>query len=190
MIRRRGKRGPYARAHRRKMRWSQFELRVLHRYWGELQPRRLRARLPGRSWVAIFRMAATEGLTLGVPRGYVSLHDAARRLGYSHASVVRALAQRAGVEVFRHDCKLRPSDTGKAYVEWDAILSASEREVRELEVLGPAAVRRGINAGRLWTWVRDEGLLPPLPEGRARRGPVRLPTAVIDDLVARHRSAA
>lgn len=172
-----------AKPSRHKCRWTAFEVRVLTRHWGELAPRLLRARLPGRSWLGIYRRAQSLGLRTGVPQGWVSLCRAANLLGYSHASVVRALAARARVAVRTNPCRRRCLRADRHYVEWDAILAAAERENCEMEVIGPAAKRRGINTGQLWRWCNAAGLLPPVPEGRRNRSPVRLPTAVIDRLV-------
>lgn len=185
LLRRLAKSSRRARPSRHKCRWSTFEVRTLSRHWGALAPRLLRARLPGRTWLGIYRQAQSLGLPTGIPQGWVSLCRAAKRLGYSHASVVRALAARARVAVRTNPCRRWCLRADRHYVEWDAILRAAERENRDLEVIGPAATRRGIATGRLWQWCHDADLLPPVPEGRRRRSPVRLPSAVIDRLVAK-----
>lgn len=183
LLRRLAKSSRRARPSRHKCRWTTFEVRTLARHWGELAPRLLRARLPGRSWLGIYRQAQSLGLPTRAPRGWVSLCRAAALLGYSHASVVRALAARAHVAVRTNPCRRWCLRADRRYVAWDAIRAAAERENCDIEVIGPAAKRRGVNAGQLWRWCNEAGLLPPVPEGRLHRSPVRLPTAVIDRLV-------
>lgn len=173
--------------------WTDAEDATLVREWGEVCPRVLMGKLPGRSWAAIRQRAAKVlGLETGVPQGSVSIEEAARRLGYESGSFVLRLAARTGVTIRKHP---RPRDTGprvagRRIVEWDSIRDAFTTEQRETESVAGAARTRGLCNIRLWRWLRAAGVLPELQPGAAKRGAMHLPSEVIDAVVAARRPAS
>jgi hypothetical protein len=181
-------RQPYHRS-RHRIEWTREENSILTREWGEVCPRVLMSKLPGRTWTAIL-IHAKDGLHLpmGVPQGEVSLTEAARRLGFHSAITVRKLAKRHGIAIRLHP---RPASTGvktcgRRCVEWDAIRDACAEETRHVETVRAAAEARGLSGATLWRWLRDAGVLPPRGEGEAHRsrGFLRVASADVDRVVA------
>jgi hypothetical protein len=80
--------------------WSAAELRTLTQEWGEVSERKLRAKLPNRSWAAIANKVARLKLPSPV-QGLVLLADAAAKTGFSDTGL-RRLLERQGVRIIRH----------------------------------------------------------------------------------------
>jgi len=79
--------------------WSQQEVRTLRAEWGELGVKRLRMKLPGRTWAAIADKA--QRLKLPSPnQGLISINEATRETGINDVRLLRILAER-GVQVYR-----------------------------------------------------------------------------------------
>lgn len=159
--------------------------------WGEVCPRVLMSKLPGRSWGAIFNHGINLGLPRGLPQGYVSLREAAVRLGLGGHVCVRRLALRTGIVLRRHP---HPPSLGPKYcprmcVEWDAIREACERETAETETVHAAAEARGIPDPTLYRWLRDAGELTMQRTGAQGRGTMRVASAVVDRVIADRRPA-
>jgi len=175
----------------KRRRWTAAEDAYLAREWGEVCPRVLRKGLPGRTWTAIVgRAVAALGLDRGIPQGYVSLHEAAHRLGYTDSAFVQRLAARHGVAIRLHP---RPRDVGakrspRRCVEWDAIRDALTREMSTTESVHAGAAARGVCGVTLWRWLNAAGVLPPRPEGHAHRGTARVLSTEIDRVVAERRA--
>ena len=109
--------------------WTPAEDAILRREWGELGARGLRAKLPGRTWLAIREQALR--LRLGpANQGRVSVAEAARRAGYDRKSLCRILDLQ-GVQVRRvwgerPDAKLTHPHR---VVVWDEVREAVERHL-------------------------------------------------------------
>lgn len=174
--------------------WGRREERTLTRLWGEDGERALMDALPGRTWIAITRHAEEMGLPMGMPQGFVTPKEAARRLGCDGETVMR-LAARAGVPVTRQTTARHVRGTQRAkgfrarlMVEWDKIREACEREL-QLETVAYAAERVGVPRATLRRWIYEADVLAPCPEGRTRRD-IRLDPALVDAVVARRRGGA
>lgn len=164
------------RAARRKCRWTQAEVDVLAREWGVVSERKLRARLPGRTWDGIARKAYD--LELGPPsQGKASIGAIVARSNLTRPVVMRALAERGvqvtlrvrrfGVENPHPKFRRRCVSPDEALAEIDAWLTAqhgrycASEAARELgvghmtllrAVRALAAVRpiEGVREGKHW----------------------------------------
>lgn len=132
--------------------WSPREDNILRLEWGELSPRVLREKLPGRTWAAIKLRAAR--LRLGSPaRGRISVAEAARKAGFARQTMLQILAN-YGVRIERHPGGIRAQRRvcPRYLVDPDEALEAVERHLaveRSVECLAHAAVRVGVAAGTL-----------------------------------------
>lgn len=170
--------------------WTQAEDAILMREWGEVRPKTLRQKLPGRTWGAIRSRAVGKlGLPLGAPQGFLCIAAAAKKLGFGGEPQVLALAERHGITVRVYPFPLvhKPKAKGRQCVNWEDISEALAREVATTESVGPAARARDLNSATLWRWLRDAGELPEQRPGTAQRGPMRIPTEVIDRVVKERR---
>jgi transposase-like protein len=171
--------------------WTQAEDAILMREWGEVRPKTLLQKLPGRTWGAVRSRAVGKlGLPLGAPQGFLCIAAAAKRLGFGGEPQVLALAARHGITVRVYPFPLvhKPKSKGRQCVNWEDISEALAREVAETESVGPAARARDLNSATLWRWLRDAGELPEQRPGTTQRGPMRIPTAVIDRVVMERRA--
>lgn len=185
--RRKAKRGS-----RHRLAWTAEENATLIREWGELTPRALLRKIPGRSWAAVLSHAKdTLRLEMGVPQGEVTLTEAARRLGFYSAITVRKLAERQGVMVRTHPRPLTigPKRAPHRCVDWDDIQAACAREVRGLESVRSAAIARGLTQITLWRWLIGAGVISPPTPGERSRGLLRVESAEIDRVVNLRRGA-
>ncbi len=71
--------------------WSAAEDRLLAACWQEDGKRTLLAKLPGRSWEAIYTRAGDLGMA-SIPQGWVTFQAEARRCGFDRAQAVRVVA--------------------------------------------------------------------------------------------------
>lgn len=182
---------PGKRAARHNHHWTAAEDGILRREWGEVGQRALKAKLRGRSWMAIYKRAEDIGLPGGLPQGYVSLSRAAEILGLCDKNGVLRLAQRQGVITRLHP---HPRATRESQrhpwqcVDLDEITAAMQREVTTTEVVSTAARVRDLYPATLRLWLIADGVLTPSAPGGPRLTG-RLPSAVIDEVVARHAPA-
>lgn len=153
--------------------WSIEEDAILRREWQELGMRSMRAKLRGRTWLAICLRAKRLGLPTGTPQGCCTIREAARRAGYSPEGLT-ALLRRQGVQV-----KMRPGWTATTVsrkhfcVVWDDVVAAIAAEQRaDAVTVGEAAERIGRSHEQTRRLLRAAGI--PLP-GRGRKA--RLTTA-------------
>lgn len=101
----------------RRQAWTAREAATLMREWGEVAPRELRRKLPGRSWAAIVSRARVLRLP-SASRGVVSILEATRLTGLSRPTLLRVLAE-AGVRVMRRRASTaRRGETQAAYRWW------------------------------------------------------------------------
>lgn len=158
-----------ATAHRRVRRWTSREDRTLTLSWGDA-PRTLRAKLPGRSWVAIVQRARV----LDLPRvarveGQVSIAEAARVCGYSHETLV-AILHEEGVDIEHYhggvhaERRVQGRARRGAYaVDLDEVREAVARYIARTshtETIVEAARRYGTNRDAMRAAVDAAGLLP------------------------------
>jgi hypothetical protein len=80
--------------------WTQAEVDVLLREWGEVSERTLRAKLPGRTWDGIAQQARKHGLP-APSRGLVSVQAAAKHIGLHRLTLLRIL-KLARIQVVQH----------------------------------------------------------------------------------------
>lgn len=187
-------RGPKtAKVSREGCRWTPEENARLTDLWGVIDPDELCVSLR-RAWDAIAQHAVRElKLPRGLPKGMVSIADAARALGYDPTATLD-LAARNNVPVRYHPCpgRLKGHRNGKPgpgclrCVSLDELREAADRETRETETVHAAAVRRGMQDVVLRRWLRAAGLMPPK---QTPRRTVRVLTVEIDRVVAARRGA-
>jgi len=175
-------------------RWTEAERAVLLREWHEVGQRTLRAKLPGRSWVAIRDKARVLGLPAGVPQGHASVASLARRLGYTHVTLRRLLAEHGVALKTLYRSGSRRGRPGRAcprrYVELDAAEAACAARAATETIHGAARVR-GVDEAALYKRLRASGALE-VREGHRPGSAHRLPSAVIDAALIgyRHRKRA
>ena len=172
-------------------RWTTEESARLTDLWGVVDSSEVRLSL-GRTWDAIADHAINDlGLPSGLPRGWVSIKAAGRALGYDPKTILN-IAARNGVTVRPHPCPAR-DNASRATVRWstphrcielDAIREAVEHETRVVETIKGAADARGIHSNQLRRWLIASGVPMASPGSGSA---VRLPTAVIDRVVAENR---
>ena len=93
--------------------WTQAEVDVLLREWGEISERNLRARLPGRTWNGIAQQARKHGLP-APSRGKVSVRAAAEHIGLHRLTLLRIL-KLSHVQLVQHvrGSTLNPKSQGQ-----------------------------------------------------------------------------
>lgn len=155
-------------------RWTAREDRTLLVEWGDVQPRTLFDKLPGRTWSAICRRAEETGL--GPPQQDLEpLTRVAERLGYC-AQTLRAILRRRGVEIEHYaagDRALRGRRARLYRVDPIAAEDAVRAELAERaadtrETVRAAADRHGLTLEQMETRLARLGLLPRSGIGRAR----------------------
>jgi hypothetical protein len=165
--------------------WSSEDDARLRRAWHTETRDGILALFPDRNWNAIGLHAASLGLPFGPPQGYEFVTVAARKCGY-YLPTFRKLLARHGVPVRNHTRKA-PTGHWKArdhreIVEWSLALQAVDAD-HETEVVAAAARMRGIPQLTFRKWALAEGLIETKRQGVRQR----LPTAVCDAIVERHR---
>lgn len=190
---------PYRNADEIKNRAS-FIKACVRRHWTRTEDKRLAvmwdlhvsmgwiARELRRSEASVYRRAIRIGLQVGIPEGCESLNAARKRTGYTYWLSLRRILDWAGVvvHVTRSDphersVKLRrhyvdPHEVDEAIAKWHAT-----------ETVHGAARARGMCGVTLRQWLLKAGAI----EARASRANIthrRVPTEVIDRVVAEHRS--
>jgi phage antirepressor YoqD-like protein len=165
-------------------RWSAQEKSTLIEMWHEYTERAIRHALRGRTWRAIRVKARELGLSSGVPQGYVSLCDAAERIGYD-IKTLRKILDQSGVRIHRRYTDTRPGKGQRYYrhyVEIDDAIDAVAKH-SEIETVRAAAIARGIHRNKLQSWLIAEGAI----EKRQGNRPHRIPSEIIDRVVAKYR---
>lgn len=154
--------------------WTSREDQILALEWGELQPRTLRSKLPGRTWIAIVHRATLLGL--GSPaQGRVSVAEASRMCGYARQTM-RAILLAEGVTLHSHPGGMTAQRRilRRELVDADEAREAVERYLaREAtdprETLAEAGERHGLSARQMEDRLGAAGLLPARGRGRIRR---------------------
>lgn len=129
--------------------WTAEELTTLRREWTLLGMKQLRAKLPGRTWLAIRRKAAALGLGDTQTQGLASISALARHYGLCRATMRRVL-ERAGVKLVRRHSNGQTKESKR--VEWKVYADetdAAEAFARwEREETAEAAAARLGRCGR------------------------------------------
>lgn len=159
---------------RRRRRWTAEEVRTLLLEWGEVSPRTLREKLPGRTWLAIYEQA-TKVMGLAPPQQeMVSLGAAARRAGFSHQKL-RSILERRGVEIeqYRSGSVGERRSQARYRVDPIEVQDAVEAELAALrhgpESISEGAMRLGMSPSALRSRLADIGALVVQGRGRASR---------------------
>lgn len=174
------------RAHRSFLPWTAREDRTLRLEWGELTVRSLRAKLPGRTWVAIVCRART--LRLGSPaQGRVAVAVAARMCGFAHMTMAKILRVE-GVHVERHPggVHARARKVPRSLVDPDEARAAVTRYLARMsaaESITQAAARTGLTARQVQARLARAGVLAPVGRGHH----FRVDPAVTDRAIAEWR---
>lgn len=173
----------WRRNHRRP--WTREHDALLRREWGALSVRGLRTLL-GRTAAAIRERARILGLrTKDMRRGYEGLVQAAKRCGFA-SDTMRALLDRHGVpwrRTFKRQQRPCSAQGSMRVYDPDAVDEAVAAELR-LETPNSAAQRHGVKHRTLHRWLVDAGVIT----SRQRGKPHRIPSDVIDRVVAEHRN--
>ena len=77
--------------------WTPGEVELLRKGWHRWGRRKLLQALPGRSWLALERMATTQGIRATDLEGLLALRTAARRIGTHPATLLAAMRAARGV---------------------------------------------------------------------------------------------
>lgn len=166
-----------------KRRWTTAEDATLRRSWQAATWPELQRRLPGRTRPAIYDRATLLGLPKGVPQGYVSVAEAARRERLE-GKTLRKLLAAANVTI-RHILGIRRGVTAhRGYVDLDEVRAVLAARFNG-EALPAAAAKRGLCVVTLREWLQKAGAFPRGIPGKR----VCVPTATIDAVVAAHRAA-
>lgn len=159
--------------------WSPKQDALLKKLWSDCSTRTI-CRAIGRTWKAITMRAQKIGLE-GRWQGYVTVAQAAKRLGYHHNTMTR-LVEMSGIGVYS---RVSNSDGHKfkhRVVEWDAILEYVTEHLAQ-ETPSIASARTGVPASTINQWLTRAGM------GAQRRGvQVRLPRKEMDALINKHKA--
>lgn len=169
--------------------WTSREDRLLTMEWGDVTPRTLRLKLPGRTWRAICHRAAHLGL--GHPqREMISLEEASRRTGYCPQTLLGILRQYdVALESLAIGRGADPSSGGARRVpRWrvdpveatDAVRQYLADRAAAGETLAAAAARLGLKTETLRLRLRRAGLLRGLQRITAQGCPTLLPHGLAD----------
>lgn len=150
------------------------------------------AKQMNRTTKAVFQRGVFLGLKVGAPDGFEYVTEAARRTGFAIETLAKMLRE-AGVKL-----NITHSDPSRAamgkrlwrrhYVDPESV-DAVVAEWNRSENVQRAAATRGLCALTLRHWLRRAGCIPPRLPGERRRQH-RVPSEVIDRVVAEHRGKA
>lgn len=148
--------------------WTVAEDNILRREWGEVGPRSLREKLPGRKWSAIVWRAKDLGLP-SPKQGRVALSVAARAAGFSHYLMLNIL-ETEGVRVERYAGGLHAQHRREQHrvVDPDEARAAVERWLRR-ETVAQAATRIGVGRAAMRAILIRTGTLRPQGRGHVVR---------------------
>lgn len=161
-------------------RWSFKEDDMLRHLWGTTPLSELAAKLK-RKRSAVHRRARHLGLRMGVPKGYESIAEAARRTGFSFEAMRKLLEDRGvrieiisstGARAGGRDSKYNryavfSVDVDEAVKAWCSSITAEE-----------AAPKYGIAAYTLRRWLREAGYKPTKPKAKMRYQPEEIDAVV------------
>lgn len=164
--------------------WSERDERRLVYLWGDAKTGlNGMAAYFGRTPQAVFSHAVRLGLAVGCPPGFEYLTAASSRCNFELKTMRRILAW-AGVTV--HDSLSTPSlprgRYRRSYVDPDTVDAAVARWL-DAETVRAAALARGIGYKLIYRWLVDAGVIETTDNNTAWR----IPSAVIDRVVALHR---
>lgn len=127
--------------------WSRRELVTLRAEWGEVSERKLRQKLPGRTWKAIAEKAKKLGLS-NPNQGVASIKEVAIKSGFNHRRVMVILRAMGVRLTYRVRTQVRPNAARRWVVDLDEALEAIAAWVREQGrrlTLIEAAARTGLS---------------------------------------------
>ena len=162
-----------------KRRWSPLENQFLREMWPRLSVDELAVELR-RSPVAVYGQLIRLGLTSEYTE-YVSLREAEEMTGFNRQTVERII-EWAGVPVHVVRTPQTPGSRGVWAIDAKRLSDAVVLWLAHETVHG-AAEARDIPEQVLLRWLREDGVIPPPEPGR--RSAFRIPTAMIDHVVAR-----
>lgn len=157
-------------------RWEPHELQYLLGEW-EFSTVAAIAKGLNRSQASVIKRAMTMELYVGPPEGAESLMSACRRTGFTSLNMLKKILAFSEVEIF--PCKTYPKSwknrvrrkawkrnkkktperkaCDRHYVWIEEVDEAAAHWVKNAEVVGPAATKRGINKVRLRKWLEAAG---------------------------------
>ena len=163
--------------------WTPEEEAVLAEYWPDGGVRALRERLPNRNWAGMRAHAKRMGLPERW-QGYVTIRQAAQRLGYDRKTVLAAL-NAANVSTYLRGGK-KAMSTAKfrhRVVEWD---EAQDAMLSWMAKGSPmvAAAEAGVPYRTLLDWLRAAEIHTP-----CRGRPIRVDEDELAAIIAKHKPA-
>ena len=171
--------------------WSSADVAKLKQLWGDHSVETV-ARMMGRSPEAVYWRAQKHGLTLGCPQGYEYLSHAAKRAGFPVGTLRRILRLTGhSGSIRRAITRTRVAPGSSRHVHWVVDSFAVDEAVEQWLSTEPleAACRR-LGVGRAWLMNRLVGR-PDVPaRPQLRKATWRVPSAVVDRVVAEARGAA
>jgi hypothetical protein len=173
--------GPLARR-----RWTEEEDEILRSLWWEVSVEDLAVRLK-RPHSGVYAHALAIGLSSGPPEGAEPISRAAKRCGFSDATMRRILrASDVPLKVVPTQVPTAKTKLRKRFVDRFAADAAVTAWLQS-EYVGQAARARGLYRVTLHRWLRNAGV-----GGRPKRAwkHWRVPTETIDRVVAEHQGAS
>lgn len=167
--------------------WTPADFDKLRLFWSELTVKQIAKRI-GSTENTVYWRAQLLGLPLGCPQGMEYLSHAAKRTGFETVTL-RGVLARAGVKIrraqFRPNCPKR-GRAGRGRLTYivapDAVDAAVEAWCAQ-ETLSAAAARIGVRGETLARRLVNDPRVPPKPSGKRAW---RIPSAIIDDIAAKH----
>jgi hypothetical protein len=154
--------------------WSPEEDEKLRQRWPDCSASTILQHLPGRSWNAV-RLRAKKLRIEGRWQGYVTMREAAEKIGYSTTTMYKIMAQ-MGVSAQVRAPRGKPRGAHRV-VELDVLIEAVEK-YHEMETPRQAARRCGLNGQLVARWVKEAGLRAPRPGS-----PMLLMPATLDRII-------
>lgn len=141
----------------------------------------------GRTPQAVYRRGQDLGLPLGCPNGFEFVTQAARRCGFTVETMWRIIkAGKVRTQASLSDPRIaNKGNWRRRYVDPDEIDEAVKKWL-DSELVDQAAERRGLVSVTLRGWLVKAGVLPAV----RRKKHLRIPSEVIDRVVAEHSRAA
>lgn len=139
----------------------------------------------GRTEIALLGRAAHVGLKTGVPDGFESLWASAVRTGFDNTGCLRRVLRWAGVVIHGTRSERRCRGVNRRHYVEPSEVDAAMNLWLSTETLHGAARTRGIRANTLRRWLLCCGAIEERTGPKTHR---RVPTEVIDRVVAQHRT--
>ena len=166
--------------------WTPAEDQIIRQAWGERSVRAITDSLPGRAWRSIVRRAIALGFET-IPPGFVHLSEAARRIGYARATLLK-LCRAASVPMMRwHGAKRNKGRTrGGRICRWllvdltEATIAVEAALAHDGETVYAGALRRGVKPSALRSRLLSQGAFSVGKRGVR----VLIPSALLDEVAA------